>query len=179
MQTELDRRQLLGGAVGLGVAAALCGPSAGLADGGKRRARYRWDLVKLGLPGADAQELPPCQPLRCGSRVDRMNEANATKQAQRRVMQRRSSDCPRSLRLTAPHSLGDPGQSAPARRAARITHGVNRMSPGGGQEIAHRMATTSAAPLPQFVGMRVSEVPVGPLGPERASTGAFDKAAAH
>jgi hypothetical protein len=51
MPTQMNRRQVLGSAFGVSVAAALYGPGAGLAHGGKTRARYRWDLVKLGLPG--------------------------------------------------------------------------------------------------------------------------------
>lgn len=51
MQAQMDRRQVLKGAVGVGVVGSLYGPSAGLAHGGKRGARYRWDLVNLGLPG--------------------------------------------------------------------------------------------------------------------------------
>lgn len=47
---HMDRRQVLKGAVGLGVAGALYGPVAALADGGKGT-RYRWDIVNLGFSG--------------------------------------------------------------------------------------------------------------------------------
>ncbi|MGH2948357.1 MAG: hypothetical protein ACRDPC_19225 [Solirubrobacteraceae bacterium] len=47
---HMDRRQVLKGAVGLGVAGVLYSPQAALAHG-RKGARYRWDIVNLGFPG--------------------------------------------------------------------------------------------------------------------------------
>jgi hypothetical protein len=47
---HMDRRQVLKGAVGLGVAGVLYSPQAAPADG-RKGARYRWDIVNFGFPG--------------------------------------------------------------------------------------------------------------------------------
>lgn len=46
---QINRRQVLKGAVGLSIAGVLFGP--GAAAAGRNNARYRWDIVNLGFPG--------------------------------------------------------------------------------------------------------------------------------
>lgn len=49
MERQMDRRQVLQGAVGLGVAGMLLGPRAARA-GSDTSALYRWDISNIGLP---------------------------------------------------------------------------------------------------------------------------------
>lgn len=50
-RSQMDRRQVLKGAVGLGVAGAVLGPAAAAAFAGGDNGLYRWDIVNLGFPG--------------------------------------------------------------------------------------------------------------------------------